>query len=159
MALRTINEQDYSNDIAEISIDVISIMESSLRVVLINHVEKLRKSKDVVGSIALFLSLVVVLITAEFKSNIFDAKTWFGIFIVLTIAAGGYMAYVIVNHIKNKDSVDAIIADIKKARGGALTGVRVPTSLVHGSMTQSANPNSQQKQQSSRPNRGKKKRR
>lgn len=131
MALRPmINPQDYGNNIADISVDVISIMESSLRVVLISHVEKLRKSKDVVGAIALFVSLIVVLLTAEFKSNIFDAKTWFGIFIVLTIATGGYMLYVIVNHCKNKDDVDAIIEDIKAARGGALTGMRVPTSLV-----------------------------
>jgi|GEM_PF-5362554 len=131
MALRpTTNPQDYGNNIADISVDVISIMESSLRVVLISHVEKLRKSKDIVGAIALFVSLVGVLLTAEFKSNIFDAKTWFGIFIVLTIAAGGYMVYVIINHCKNKDSVDAIIEDIKAARGGALTGMRVPTGLA-----------------------------
>lgn len=131
MALRpTTNPQDYGNTIADISVDVISIMESSLRVVLISHVTKLRKSKDIIGAAALFLSLLIVLITAEFKSKVFDANTWYGIFIVFTIAAAGYLGYVIFNHCQNKDSVDAIIEDIKAARGGALTGMRVPTGLA-----------------------------
>lgn len=131
MALRpTTNPQDYGNTIADISVDVISIMESSLRVVLISHVTKLRKSKDIIGAAALFLSLLIVLITAEFKSEVFDANTWYGIFIVFTIAAAGYLGYVIFNHCQNKDSVDAIIEDIKAARGGALTGMRVPTGLA-----------------------------
>lgn len=131
MALRpTTNPQDYRNNIADISVDVISIMESSLRVVLISHVAKLRKSKDIIGAAALFISLLIVLITAEFKSKVFDANTWYGIFIVFTIAAAGYLCYVIFNHCQNKDSVDAIIEDIKAARGGALTGMRVPTGLA-----------------------------
>lgn len=137
MAQITSENKEIGNSI--VSVEVITIVENSLRVILISHVNKLRKSKDIIGATALFLSLLTVLITAEFKSVVFDSNTWYGIFIVLTIAAGLYLCYVVMNHLKNKDSVDAIIEDIKAAKEGTYETYRV--SIVP---KDSSNPNSSQ---------------
>ena len=63
---------------------------------------------------------------------------------VFTIAAGGYLMYVIVNHCKNKDSVDAIIEDIKAAKEDTYETYRVypeATSSQNDSPTNIKQPN------------------
>ena len=124
MALRKTNGQDYNNKISDISVDVICISESNLRVILMKNIDKLSKNCDIIGAIALFLSLGIVLITAEFKSKWLDSNTWYGIFIVLTIAASAYLIYVINNNRKNKVDEDVILDEIKKSREVALTTLR-----------------------------------
>lgn len=119
MALRQPDRNDYANSITDISVDVISIVESSLRNVLTKHVDRLRKGKDCIGAIALFITLVTVMLTADFKNILLDGKIWFGIFLVVTVASFAYLIYVAYNHYKYEDSVDQIIEDIKAERGGA----------------------------------------
>ena len=71
MALQKENKKPTGNSIEDLSVDVITIMEDSLRVILIKHVEKIGKNRDLISPIALFVSLIIVLITTSNLGNIF----------------------------------------------------------------------------------------
>ena len=104
-----------NNTISDISVNVITITEDRLENVLIKHVDKLRRSKDYVGAIALSVSLLIVLVTSDFKNKWLDAGTWRGFFIFLFIASIGYLGYTLYNLIRNNDSVEDIMKDIKRS--------------------------------------------
>lgn len=130
MALQKENNKPIGNSIEDLSVDFITIMEDSLRVILIKHVNKIGKNRDLISPIALFVSLIIVLITASnFRHFLVPPDAWFGIFLVATIVAGCYLIYVIRNRSKKSDDVEDIIIEVKQAKGGALTGLRVATPI------------------------------
>lgn len=104
-----------NNTVSEISVNVISIPEDRLENILIKHVDRLKKTKDIVGSIALWLTITIVLLTSNFNHVIFEPDTWKGIFIVLFAASLIYMVQTIRNCISNRDSVENIMSDIKES--------------------------------------------
>ena len=115
------------------SFNVISIIEDSLKVILIKHIRKLRKSNDVLGSAMLVITILTVLVTSEFKDKGLNATTWNYIFIGLFIVSLIYFFFVLYNFITTLDSLDKIMEDISKAKGGALTGMTFPTPIKNPS--------------------------
>lgn len=132
MALQKENKKPTGNSIEDLSVDVITIMEDSFRVILIKHVEKIGKNRDLISPIALFVSLIIVLITtSNFRHFLVPPDAWFGIFLVATIVAGCYLFYVIRNRSKKSDDVEDIIIEVKQSKGGALTGLKVAAPIKH----------------------------
>lgn len=116
MALRRVqdNTVDVTNTINNTSVNLIKITEDKLQNILVTHINNLEKPRDVVGAIALLVTLLGAMLTTEFKETWgLSADTWKGVFIVLFIASVVYLVWVIYNYCKNKDGVEAIMKDIK----------------------------------------------
>lgn len=105
-----------SNTISEISVSVISIPEDRLENILLKHVRKIEQSKDIIGSSGLFASLLITLLTSDFRDAGFSSDVWKGVFIVALLASFVYMLRVLWNLFKNKSGVEKIMADIKSAK-------------------------------------------
>lgn len=93
--------------------NVIEITEDKARNILNSHYLKMEKSKDWKGALALFITLLLSLITADFHHWILTADTWKAIFIILLFVSAIYLIYTICNTLKSKDSVDNIIHDLE----------------------------------------------
>lgn len=117
MALRRNNGSvKVDNIISNTSVNVIQITEDKLENILMRHLKKLEKPRDLIGAISLFLSLLIVMFTTEFKNIMFlNSDTWKGIFICLLIGSAVYLGYVIKNIYKDKDSIESIMEDIKNS--------------------------------------------
>lgn len=104
-----------TNSISEININVISITEDRLENILTSHFHRISRSKDWIGAVALSVTLLIVLVTSEFKDKWLQAPVWKAFFIMLFLASLAYSVYCLYNLIANRDSVKAIMSDIKKA--------------------------------------------
>ena len=104
-----------NNSVSEININIISITEDRLENILNSHFKRISKSKDWIGAVALSVSLLIVLLTSEFKDLVLDAPTWKAFFLFLFLASVAYTAYCVCNYFRNRDSVETIMRDIKKA--------------------------------------------
>lgn len=102
------------NTVSDISVRVITITEDRLENVVNKHINKFRKSQDYIGSIALTISLLIVLVTSEFKNKGFDAGTWRGIFIALFCASLFYLVYVFVNLYKGRNGREELLEELKR---------------------------------------------
>lgn len=103
-----------NNSVSEININVISITEDKLEIILKDHFDNMRKSNDWIGAIALSITLLIVLVTSEFKDKWLDAPTWKALFILLFIASLIYSGYCIYNAIVHRNTLKKLIQDIKK---------------------------------------------
>ena len=119
MAISDAYNVTINNTISDISVNVITITEDRMENILIKHVSKIRKSKDYIGAAALVISLLIVLVTSEFKDKWLDAGTWRGLFIFLFIASIFYLLYTLVNLKRHNSSVDEIMYDIKSSTRSA----------------------------------------
>ncbi|MBD5181012.1 MAG: hypothetical protein HDS98_00475 [Bacteroidales bacterium] len=112
MAINREYTVSITNSIEEISINIISIPEDRLQNILTKHFDHLNRTKDYIGAIALSVTLLIVLVTSDFKDKWLDPPTWRALFIFMFIASLGYTAYCIYNAIVHKDSVAAMLKDI-----------------------------------------------
>lgn len=106
-----------ANIISNMEVNVIKITEDKLVNILTAHVQRIRKSNDWIGAVALSLTLVIVLLTSEFKSFGFvNGNTIQGIFFSGLVVSLAYTIRVIYNCWKNSDSVENIVKDIKNEK-------------------------------------------
>ncbi|MDE6227685.1 MAG: hypothetical protein K2M63_09240 [Muribaculaceae bacterium] len=112
MAINRQYSVSISNSIEEININIISIPEDRLRNIITSHYNHLNKSKDYIGAVALSITLLIVLLTSEFKNFILEAPTWKAFFVMLFILSLGYTFYCGYNAFRHRDSVRNIIDDI-----------------------------------------------
>ncbi len=106
---------NVTNTISNTSVSLIQITEDKLVNILTRHVDKLKKSKEWLASLSFSVSLLLVLLTSDFRTKWgLSADTWRALFIFLFIASLGYLIYTIYNSFKHQVSVDSIMDDIKK---------------------------------------------
>lgn len=107
------NKITINNTISNTSVNLIQITEDKLEKILIQHVKKLSRPRDLIGVIGLVLSLFGLWLTSDFNSTIFPTQTLQGFFGAVLLVAIGYLGYVAWNYIKHHSSVDEIMKDIK----------------------------------------------
>ena len=102
------------NEISNTSVNLITITEDKLENILNRHIGRLRKPQEVIGHAATFTSLLLALLTCDFKSFIgLSDDTWLAIFIVLTALSGSYLLYAIFSCIFRRSDLQSILKDIK----------------------------------------------
>lgn len=115
MALNRNGKIEVKETISNVSVRIISITEDKLLNILNVHIQKIRKSNDWITALALFISMIGIAFSTEFKSIFgIDAQMLAGGFYVCVVLSFCYMCRVIYNCRKNKDSIDDIMKDIKK---------------------------------------------
>lgn len=116
MPLRTKNNKITINEeISNVSVNIIRITEDKLVNILNTHINKIKKkNNDWITSGSLFISLVCVAITSDFHNTFgLNADVIKGIFYAGLFASFVYFIVVIINCIKNKDSISQIVKEIK----------------------------------------------
>lgn len=119
MAINREYTVSITNSIEEISINIISIPEDRLENLLTKHFDHFNKSKDYIGASALTLTLLIVLITSDFKDKWLDPPTWKALFIFMFVASLIYTLICIFNAFRHKDSVKNILEDIKRSQSSS----------------------------------------
>jgi len=118
MGLNSGKEQSVENKIADIPVDVISITEDSLKIILLQHIQKIGKKKDIKSYVSLFFAFLITFVTTDFHDFIVKADTWYGIFIVLTLISFYFLVKVFKENqkIDNENVVDNLLIEISKSR-------------------------------------------
>lgn len=107
----------FDTVISNVSTNLIRITEDKLRNVLNDNIGKLRKPNDIIAAVALFLSLLGVLMTSDFHDKFgIKVDTWNGFFMFLCFASFCYFCYVCRNLLKNRCSIEDIMQEIKNAK-------------------------------------------
>ena len=98
--------------------DFIYISEDRLKLKLIEYENCRKKIYDWISPLAIFITLVIALITAEFKSALLlPGAVWNAIFVLLTIAAFIWLMVSLCNIIhNNKITIDSVIEEIKQKK-------------------------------------------
>lgn len=103
------------NVVSNTSVNVIQITEDRLVNILTIHFMRLKKSREWLAALSFSVSLLIVLLTAEFKHTLgMSPDTWRAVFVILLCISFAYLVYTIRNCVIHKTSVIAIVEDIKK---------------------------------------------
>jgi len=96
------------------------IPEYKLKSKLQTHISNLKKPNDIIGSVALFItllyssfSMVCVEDNVIFLFGLMSRDAVLATSVLLAILSVGYLTYTIINRIKNSPSIEDIIEDIK----------------------------------------------
>lgn len=95
--------------------EVIQITDDKLRLILKNHLEKMEKRNDWVAPLGVLIAVLTVFVSATFKDALgLSAATWNALFILLAIAASGWLIRCLLA-MKRSPSLDDVINTIKNA--------------------------------------------
>ncbi len=102
------------NVIANTSVNVISVTEDKLENILMKHLTSFKKSKDWIGALALFVTVLATLLTSDFHALWgLEPAVFQALFILLFFGSLIYLIITLVNSIRHKDSIENVISDIK----------------------------------------------
>lgn len=113
--VETKNSKFVNKSISNIQSNIISITEDKLENKLNKHISKIKKSHDWIGAAGVFFTIVIALLTSQFKTVLgFGAEFWFHLFCFGAVFSFGYLCYTIFNAYKNNTNVSIIISNIKQ---------------------------------------------
>lgn len=102
------------NTISNTGVNLITITEDKLRIVLMEHEAKMKRSHDWFAALGFFATVAVALLTSDFHEvfglNPIVLKTIFWMLFFVSLA---YLGYTLFNLFFKKDSVDRILQDVK----------------------------------------------
>lgn len=121
MAIQTTPSEGHEKFVNQVcsntQTDLIEITEDKLENILLKHLDKLKAIKAWETPLALFISILVTVLTTEFKSFYFSASVWTAVFIIgllisfLWLLRSCYILYLYFNEC----SIEHIIKLIKDA--------------------------------------------
>lgn len=92
---------------------LITITEDKLRLCLNNHQSCIEKHKDWIAPLSVIISLILALVSSDFKDYILSKNTWSAVFIILTFLTFVWFLVTIRNALW-KRTVDMLISEIKE---------------------------------------------
>lgn len=95
--------------------EFVMITEDKLELCLKKYNDSLKKSNDWITPLSIFITLLLAILTADFKDFIFSGTMWKAIFIVSMVISIYKIILAVKNHI-NKMDIEEVIAEIKKDR-------------------------------------------
>lgn len=89
--------------------------EDKVRIHLSNHLKKMEMKKAWIGPLGIFATIVLTLVTAEFKNPgfIFAPTTWQAIFVICALLSFGWLIYAI-RQAWQSESLEELIEKLKK---------------------------------------------
>ena len=117
MALRGTQTITVKNTISNTSVNLIQITEDKLENILIKHVDKMKRVKDLRGAAGLALASAGLLFATEPKDCLgLPQDTWKALFVIAFFGSVFYLARVCWNCFRCRDSIENIIKDIKNEK-------------------------------------------
>ena len=113
-----IKENLYQRSGYHLNITQIVIMttEDKVRLCLNEHAEKLAIRKTWAAPVALFVTIVLAILTADFKDFLSIPKaTWHALFIISAVITGAWAVKTIYEAIRTKTSIEHIIQELKES--------------------------------------------
>lgn len=105
---------DIENTIENVSTNLIRITEDKLKLILIENVAKIRKPADIINPLAIIISLLATIITADFKSKWgLPAESWKTLFFTFLVISIIYFFCCLFNLIFKRSNVKRILKEIK----------------------------------------------
>lgn len=96
-----------------VSQEVIIITEDKVRICLSEHLKKMEDRRIWITPLGILLTIVITLITTDFKSVVFEAATWKAIFVIAGFFFFGWFIYSGKRALKSV-KIDDIINKLKK---------------------------------------------
>lgn len=94
--------------------DYILTTEDKVRLCMTNHANGLATRSAWVGPVSLFVAILLVLITADFKDALYVPKaTWHAIFLLAVAGTGVWSVVSVVSAFHSHTSIDHIVNQIK----------------------------------------------
>jgi hypothetical protein len=103
--------------------DAIIITEDKVRLCLIRHSERISESNSWIAPIGVFLTILITLVTTEFKPFIFDAAVWKAIFVICGFMSGGWLIKSCLRSWR-PPSIDDVVLEMKRV--GSITASPLP---------------------------------
>ena len=114
MALDTGKSKYIRNKYSNTQSNLIEITEDKLRIILKENFDIIKKSKDWLGALGLFLTILLTLLTCDFRDTaILTSDAWKALFVICLAISFLYLVWVIVNLFRNRITVDNVIDQIK----------------------------------------------
>lgn len=88
--------------------------EDKIRIKLDCHLNKIALKKDWITPVGIFLTVLLTLLTTEFKKFYFSADTWTAVFLIIEIITGIWSLVSIIKALRTEITVDHLINEIKK---------------------------------------------
>ena len=97
-----------------VSQSVVVTTEDKLKICLNDHVKKIEQGKEWLAPFSLLSSLVLSLVTADFKQAVLSAETWHALFIIASVLSVIWLLITLRNAFSSR-SIDFVIDDIKNS--------------------------------------------
>jgi amino acid transporter len=96
-----------------VSLKVIIITEDKVRLCLSEHLKRMEKRGSWITPLGLLISIIVTLVTSDFKNVGIDAATWKALFIITGLISFGWLIYSI-KEAWQSAKIEDIIDELKK---------------------------------------------
>ena len=115
MAIQLEEENRFiSQKCSNIKSDLIEITDDKLVVILTRHFSRLKKARDWVGYLGVCVTIVLALVTCEFKDKFgVSGQNWYTIFFISSFIIGFLTLRSLWYSLFKNTSVDKVIQDIK----------------------------------------------
>ncbi len=96
--------------------DFIVTTEDKVRLCMTNHAQRLATQSAWIGPLSLFLTIILVLLTADFRETFGVPKdTWHAFFILASIFTATWSARTIIHSFRASTSIDQIVEEFKRS--------------------------------------------
>ena len=96
--------------------NIIMVTEDKIRLSLIEHLDNINNKSAWQTPLGLFLTIIITLLTTNFKYFIIWKEVWEAIFIIIGFLSFLWFCYTIYNYFKYDITIDKLIEDIKVSR-------------------------------------------
>lgn len=97
-----------------LSQEVIIITEDKLRLCLLSHATNLTAKERWLAPVALFVTFIIVLVTAEFKAFILPSSTWQAIFIICAVGSAIWAVIAVIRAFRVDTKLDTVVSEVKQ---------------------------------------------
>jgi len=88
--------------------ELIQVTEDKLKLILNEHIDSVEKKNSWIAPLSLFITLLIVFATTDFKEAYLSANTWEAIFIITAVLIFTWLLKSIYNFINAKTVIDII---------------------------------------------------
>jgi hypothetical protein len=97
---------------------VIITTDDKVRLCLNRHLEKMGRRQEWIAPFGLLLTIILTLVTVDFKSVVLSKDTWLAIFVIAAVLSALWLVSSL-RHLSKASSIDEVIEDLVRPSGQA----------------------------------------
>lgn len=91
---------------------LITITEDKIRICLMRHLKSIEEKDKWLAPAGIIITIILTLITTDFKDFIFSKETWQSFFVIVLILAFGWLVFSLYHRLRAKN-IDDLIKELK----------------------------------------------